>query len=327
MNPYKYHNQARISYVDLFKGCGILLMIMGHVGFGYTFQKYIHSFHMPMFFFISGFLFKKKQIDFTIFIKKKVKTLLHPYFFWGFFSLLIWYFFKGVDLLYLRILLWDNTTGIAISGALWFLTAMFISNIIFYLVENYISNVVLKLISYILIASLGFYLPQVGLSLPFAICSSFVGTSFMAIGYYFKQSKIVMNYFFDTNNVLIWIMLILGSIIVFFNEYINMRTSSYGNIFMFYTSSLIIILVLLYYSEKYSNCYWIKAINKIGSDSITFVCLNQIWIYTIGFLINQFGIKGKGIYFDIIFLTIVLFFLWLSNEIINKSKLRFLIGK
>ena len=43
---------------DILKGLGILLMIMGHVGFGELFSKYIHAFHMPLFFLISGYFYK-----------------------------------------------------------------------------------------------------------------------------------------------------------------------------------------------------------------------------------------------------------------------------
>ncbi len=53
----------RIDYVDLFRGVGIILMIMGHIGFGSKFDYFIHAFHMPMFFFISGFFFKKKNVS------------------------------------------------------------------------------------------------------------------------------------------------------------------------------------------------------------------------------------------------------------------------
>ena len=48
----------RITHIDIFKGIGILFMVMGHIGFSSIFDKWIHAFHMPMFFFISGYLSK-----------------------------------------------------------------------------------------------------------------------------------------------------------------------------------------------------------------------------------------------------------------------------
>lgn len=54
----------RDTDIDILKAIGIVLMIMGHIGFGGIFDYWIHSFHMPMFFIMSGFLAKRKKIDF-----------------------------------------------------------------------------------------------------------------------------------------------------------------------------------------------------------------------------------------------------------------------
>lgn len=43
----------RIAYIDYFRCAGIVLMIMGHIGFGGRFDTLIHAFHMPMFFLCS----------------------------------------------------------------------------------------------------------------------------------------------------------------------------------------------------------------------------------------------------------------------------------
>ena len=50
--------KSRMDYIDLYRAFGIILMVMGHIGFGGKFDKFIHAFHMPMFFFISGFFYK-----------------------------------------------------------------------------------------------------------------------------------------------------------------------------------------------------------------------------------------------------------------------------
>ncbi len=47
----------RIDYIALFRGSWIILMLMGHINFGAHFDHPIHAFHMPMFFFVSGFFF------------------------------------------------------------------------------------------------------------------------------------------------------------------------------------------------------------------------------------------------------------------------------
>lgn len=89
----------RIKYLDTIKGITIYLVVMGHC-LAWCFDNYIkvyeqsspqamiiwriiYSFHMPLFFFISGFLFKK-QIFSKALLAKKALHLLVPYFTMGF---------------------------------------------------------------------------------------------------------------------------------------------------------------------------------------------------------------------------------------------------
>lgn len=73
----------RIEYIDIAKGIGILLVVLGHNDFGYI-SPYayhvIYSFHMPLFFFLSGY-FLKTNIPFLEFAKKRFNSLMKPYLF------------------------------------------------------------------------------------------------------------------------------------------------------------------------------------------------------------------------------------------------------
>lgn len=71
----------------LFLQCfGILLVVLGHSGENIPYlTKWIYSFHMPLFIFISGYLldYTSKngiiKINYVNFIKKKIIRLLVPY--------------------------------------------------------------------------------------------------------------------------------------------------------------------------------------------------------------------------------------------------------
>lgn len=72
--------RERDSSIDVLRGFGILLVIAGHVFYD-DWTQYIFSFHMPLFFFISGFCFARKpvhRLSFSYF-KRKCLTLLLPY--------------------------------------------------------------------------------------------------------------------------------------------------------------------------------------------------------------------------------------------------------
>jgi polysaccharide biosynthesis protein PslL len=73
----------RIEYIDIARGIGILLVVLGHNDFGYIspfVYKAIYSFHMPLFFFLSGY-FLNTSIPFFDFFKKRFHSLLKPYLF------------------------------------------------------------------------------------------------------------------------------------------------------------------------------------------------------------------------------------------------------
>lgn len=85
--------EKRLDYIDKLRGFAILLVVMGHLYLPYTTQgnshpvaEMIYSFHMPLFFFISGYLceitHKIGRVGYLNFIKKKVTALLIPYLFW-----------------------------------------------------------------------------------------------------------------------------------------------------------------------------------------------------------------------------------------------------
>lgn len=62
--------QKRLEWIDIMKGIGILLVIVGHyLSFSYL-PFIIYSFHMPLFVWVSGYLFKEDLIK-----KKTIHTL------------------------------------------------------------------------------------------------------------------------------------------------------------------------------------------------------------------------------------------------------------
>jgi fucose 4-O-acetylase-like acetyltransferase len=91
-------NKGRVSWIDYAKGLGILLVVIGHTLRGLNsdsntiyppewsyIDTWIYSFHMPLFFFISGLLSNKianqSCPNFTL---SKLRTIAYPYIIWTF---------------------------------------------------------------------------------------------------------------------------------------------------------------------------------------------------------------------------------------------------
>src|SRR5471032_3071062 len=67
--------------IDLFRGLGILLVVLGHTaGLPEEVHRYVYSFHMPAFFFLSGYLFQidKAQRSPGSFTNGKFQRLIIP---------------------------------------------------------------------------------------------------------------------------------------------------------------------------------------------------------------------------------------------------------
>ena len=121
----------RIEYIDYHRAIGIVMMVMGHIGFGATFDKFIHAFHMPMFFFVSGFLYKRTDSKIYDVLIRKAKSLIVPYFIFGVFQCILYGFIFGISFEHYYHLLFFNSDGIPIAGVLWFLTALFFTDMVF----------------------------------------------------------------------------------------------------------------------------------------------------------------------------------------------------
>lgn len=132
--------EKRLDYIDMVKGVGIILVVIGHSTYvSENTLTWLASFHMPLFFIVSGILFAYKhseQEPFGAYVKKRFCGMLLPYF-W--FSLI----YIGVDYYYLyahpEVInqeFIDSAVLQAVSfygiSVLWFLPAIFMGELCLY---------------------------------------------------------------------------------------------------------------------------------------------------------------------------------------------------
>lgn len=148
----------RIEWVDTLKVIGIFYIYLGHFGknAGYL-HPFVFLFHVPLFFFISG-LFARKVSTFSDArntVIKSAKSILVPYFIFGFISLLIYSLKGGLDshatLMQLKSLILAIRNNI-FATSLWFLPCLFMV-IVYYC----IARLVLKNDLYVFLLSLALY--------------------------------------------------------------------------------------------------------------------------------------------------------------------------
>ena len=135
----------RINKIDILRAIGIILMVLGHVfDFFGKFDRYIHTFHMPLFFIISGYLFRSKlDCKLSKLISQKAKRLLIPYISFAAINYVAWFFLERGEeswLTPLVRLVTYNTSGLPICGALWFLTALFWAEVFYLVIDRVVKN-------------------------------------------------------------------------------------------------------------------------------------------------------------------------------------------
>ncbi len=136
--------------VSMARGLAIVLMVLGHTGFSEYGGKFIYMFHMPLFFFLSGYCFKSFYLsDFKKFAIKRIKGAYVPYVKWGLLFLFlhnVFYRLHFYDALFgdsllgirdyvvnvLRVL--TLTHSEKLLGGYWFLQAYFVASFMFFLV-------------------------------------------------------------------------------------------------------------------------------------------------------------------------------------------------
>lgn len=134
----------RFEYVDIAKGIGILLVVYAHIMLVGWSHRLIYAFHMPLFFFISGYLFNpRKFFSFKEFIKKRFFRLLVPYFFYSIATWIIWAGFRYVQgsevhnywsPLLQTVLAQGSGAFLVHNSALWFIPCLFAVETMYYFI-------------------------------------------------------------------------------------------------------------------------------------------------------------------------------------------------
>lgn len=137
------HMQKRNGAIDAAKGLGILFVIVGHVmspvmgdnGVLNMMYTLMYTFHMPLFFFLSGLTSRKliggrHFVDKLLLMRQKAKRLLIPYYAWAIiYTPMKWLMRDAVRFQY-EYSPWTLLVGNNPDGQLWFLYVLFMLSVI-----------------------------------------------------------------------------------------------------------------------------------------------------------------------------------------------------
>ena len=154
--------KAYNTSVNYLKALGISLMVLGHTRVNPQVVDFIYMFHMPLFFFASGFCFKDKHLSsLKLYVQNKLKSIWWPYVKWGLLFLLLhnllfhlnvyndqYGYKESVSHLYdlsefrhiAYVIVFKMQGAEQLLGGYWFLNALFFGSIIAWITIRYIRN-------------------------------------------------------------------------------------------------------------------------------------------------------------------------------------------
>lgn len=327
----------RIDWIDALKGLGMFFVIWGHClpTNKYRIRKYIYSFHMPLFFFVSGLTCHKDlDLDFKSFVKKKIKSLLVPYFiisFIGIFIFAVLYKYGIVeefDLLdsLFGIFYSNNNVFSAPIGQLWFVNTLFLTHILFYILNKISKNDKDLFFLCVLCAIIGYVnsISSYQIYGPWHIEVVFTAIIFYYLGYIFTKNITLFEKFMKNKVKSIILGFILLIVAVFFqyeNRAISMYVAQYGSIILFYISSLSSIFGLIIFVNLFMKKSYI--FKTIGKYSIFFLSYHFSLILIIQNYFEYFTKKNLSMFLLAILVTLILFPL----SILSYNKIPIFHGK
>lgn len=281
----------RIDWIDIAKGIGILLVILGHsVQFGGIVHNLIFSFHMPLFFVLSGLVYKYS--DNKTFIIKKIKVLIIPFI--SFYiigvttSLMIPSWRSGLSIKGVIKDIYLANPSVANVSSIWFLVCMFVVVVTFNLIQKFDIKIQYFIIAICLI--IGFIYPSIMTKLtflpdrrlPFNIEVSFVAIFFFAMGVWMKK--------YITNSKVFVSSCIMFCMAFLLNGRVNLHGITYNNPILYIIESLCgtIILIYLCYicSNKIQNKNILEPIKWLGRHSLIILGIQAIAVRLYVLVIN-----------------------------------------
>lgn len=304
----------RDKTLDSIKGIAIMLVIIGHLisDFNSFGLKLIYSFHMPLFFMISGVFCKQGNI------KKDFVNVVIPFFSINFIILVLrattaneWSLSDS-----LLSFVWSGGGAgnsrlfgfIKNIGTSWFLITLFWAKVIYRIFEK--KNLYIKIITSIWLFLLGSYISRV-VNTPACLGQSFIALFFIFIGSALYEKLKLLKV------IAIFPLLMVWGILLFYNDrLINYNSGDIGNPVLAIISA-ITASSALYLLVQYFNFKKIKPLVWCGKNSLYIFCSHCIILQ----LASLYLKRGEITY------TILVIVLSIVLAPISKQYLTFVKGK
>lgn len=265
--------EERLEWLDMARGISIISIILGHIYATNVVKIWICSFHVPLFFIISGCLIKyKSHNDLKKTIITRVRTVLLPYILFGIIYILIEFILTDFDILILvndikHLMMFRGV------GALWYLPTFFIAECLFIALKNILKKEIIVLATCITLFVLCLSLPYIYYTYEvLMLVRVSVGVLFISFGYY------LFEYIKRTSISYAWIgvMLFLNIVLSNVNGLVDLYSIELKNVFLYIANAILGAGGCLFLCKKL-KCN--RHLKWMGTNSLIIMCTHQNLIF------------------------------------------------
>jgi len=271
----------RFEYIDICKGIGIICVVLAHLGIAH---RYLYMFHMPLFFFLSGMLFRR-PVSSMQFITDRAIQLLIPYIIYLtlVYSIQEYEYFKIAPITTNSIFL--STVHAILGGrwlssyttVFWFITCLFFVQVCFNLLLGLFSKKKINII--ILVSIVAAYINAsyfAHIKFPWNINTVLMALPVYYIGYRFKSAVMSLPFI-----LLCFVLSAIGIALIYhgYDNYFDMKVAKYGIPILTLSISISVTITIILVSKKIEVVPMISnLLSRIGSASLIIMYLHQLII-------------------------------------------------
>ncbi len=275
------NSSEREEWIDAAKGIGIILVVLGHIWLIGPGQKIINSFHMPLFFFLSGYVFRFERYQgFRQFFSSKMNRILAPYLWFSVITYSYWLIVErwvsgnGISPLaaFLNIFKCQGADRyLPHNSALWFLPCLFVVEVLFYcLAKNRTGEYILSLLMLISLFghSISHWIPE---NWPWTINIALTGLVFYGMGFLLRRIDFESGLSRRLLALVFGVATAFGLYLALENTFVIMAACIFGNFFYFYSAAFLNIIGIVAASVLLRKTCWLTF---LGQNSLTIFALH-----------------------------------------------------
>ncbi len=285
------------NYLSIAKAIGIILMVVGHTIGPNFFCRFIYMFHMPLFFFCSGYFYKEPQNFNQIeeFVIKRIKGLYFPYLKWCFIFLMLHNLFYGFHfypmendyyscysigdyMRHMKSILTTMTGQDKLLDPFWFLKELLFSSIFICLITYTIKSLTSKYKVCLLWFMLVFFTvitkpDELGIPVIWNLSILFLSATFYYSGHLYR--KVEKAKFYNLIGLLLSTAVVL-SVVLIWNDSLDMLWYDASSVLLYIPTALVGIYMVLTLSFFLERFHIRRIFYYIGKNTLIILSLHLL---------------------------------------------------